>query len=185
MTVIAYRDGVMAADRSTRACGVEFHETRKVARRADGALIGCAGMSAQGRAMRDWFLAGEVGERPGLGEKEEDSTHALIVRPDGRVEVHDMHGRTDAESEFGYHAIGSGFELALGAMAMGASAVRAVEVAIQHGVGRSGRLDFVAQGPMPEALAVLKDVACCGHFRDCAKPDEACVRRAIALGERQ
>lgn len=147
MTVVAYRDGVMAADRSTRSCGVEFHETRKIARRDDGALIGCAGMSTQARAMRAWFLAGEVGDRPSLGDKEEDSTHALIVRPDGRVEVHDMHGWTEAESEWGYYAIGSGFELALGAMAMGADAREAVGVALRHGVGRIGRMDFVVSLP--------------------------------------
>lgn len=144
MTVIAYRDGVMAGDRLTRSCGVEFHETVKVWRRgSDGALIGCAGMTTLADGVRRWFTAGEQGERPSFGTEEDSSVHALIVRPDGSVEIHDMHGWVPVAPGRGFIAIGSGFELALGAMAMGASALEAVNVAIAFGVGRPCQVDVV------------------------------------------
>lgn len=141
MTIVAYRDGVMAADRTTKSCGVEFHETCKVGVRADGLLVGCAGMSSLAEAVRRWFLAGELGDRPSFGKVEADSVHTLVVRPNGAIEVHDMDGMTPVVGDRGFVAVGSGFEIALGAMAMGASAIKAVEICAEFGVGRPGRWD--------------------------------------------
>jgi ATP-dependent protease HslVU (ClpYQ) peptidase subunit len=139
MTTIAFRDGVMAGDRAVKAGNVFIHDTTKVVRRPlDGALCGTCGMSALGAEFRRWFLAGEQGDRPNMGEGDED-IQAMIARADGKIEMHDRLGWSLCESEF--VALGSGQELALGAMAMGASAMQAVEVAARFGVGQITSID--------------------------------------------
>lgn len=130
MTVIVYRDGIMAADRQSTISGVRACEVTKIARReSDGALIGVAGDAALASAYMRWFVAGEQGERPSMHVSADDhkTALALIVRPDGSVEEHSVAGWAPVEGEF--FAYGSGLEAAIAAMHMGADARRAVEIA--------------------------------------------------------
>jgi ATP-dependent protease HslVU (ClpYQ) peptidase subunit len=127
MTVIAYRDGVMAGDSySLAGATIASMATKVLRRQSDGALIGCAGCAMLITGIQDWFLAGENGERPALndGDREAD---ALIARPDGRVEEHNKSGFERLEGPF--FAIGSGIEAALAAMHAGCGAVVAAEIA--------------------------------------------------------
>lgn len=129
MTVIVYRDGIMAADRQSTISGVRACEVKKIARReSDGALIGVAGDAALASAYMRWFVAGEQGERPIMHVSADDhkTALALIVRPDGSVEEHSVAGWVPVEGEF--YAYGSGLEAAIAAMHMGADARRAVEI---------------------------------------------------------
>jgi len=132
----------MAADRATKYGSVVGHEVTKIGRRDDGALCGTAGTSSIAAAFRRWFLAGETEARPSLGDEKED-IHALVVRPNGDVEIHDRMGWTKAEGKF--HAIGSGAEIAFGALAMGATAEQAVRIAAQFGIGSEASIDVLTQ----------------------------------------
>ena len=144
MTVIAYRDGVLAADRFAVAGGVIWcHKTKIVRRAGDGALIGTAGSGPIGERYKAWFLAGgDALRRPSLSQMLDGEAHsagALVVRADGTVEEHCDLAVEIREGAF--HAIGCGAVFALAAMEMGASAARAVEVACRFDVHCGGGVD--------------------------------------------
>lgn len=130
MTTVAYKDGVLAADRAISANG-HIGATRKVNRRkSDGALIGWCGTVSVCQKWAEWFLAGERGTAPGLGSDDESASQVIVVRPDGSVEQYDRYGRAVYDAP--YYAIGSGTDYALGAMAFGATARQAVAAAMKH-----------------------------------------------------
>lgn len=137
MTTICYRDGVLAADRLLSVGTIRDSYLRKVhKRRRDGALIGGAGTSSQLQTAFNWFLAGEEDPRPFLGPCE-----LIIVRPTGLVEYHNRHGSHPMAGNF--FAIGSGSDVAYGALEMGASARKAVEIAARRDAGTSPEMNWV------------------------------------------
>lgn len=157
MTVIAYRDGIMAADRQSTISGVRACEVTKVARRDDGALIGMAGNAGLAAAVFRWFLAGEVGARPPMHMNADEHKTALvvIVRPDGSVEEHGADGWSIVEGPF--FAYGSGLEAAIAAMHMGADARRAVEITNLVTTGCGMGIDVVTNlDEAQNALRVVK-----------------------------
>lgn len=126
MTTIAYRDGIMAADTLITSNGMVDGYHQKIARNAVGDLAGASGNSAKCCAFLAWFSGGEKHEPP---EWDEETGNGLIVRCDGAVELYMQHGRSDLRADF--YAIGSGYQIAIGAMAAGASAKEAVAAAIK------------------------------------------------------
>ena len=130
MTTIAYKDGVMAADRAISGNG-HVGTARKVHRRkSDGALVGGCGDVATIQRWFEWFLAGERGAAPNLGTDDESASMILVVRTTGKVEEYGRYGKCLYEAP--YYALGSGADYALGAMAFGASARQAVAAATKH-----------------------------------------------------
>lgn len=125
MTTIIYRDGVMAGDTAVFDRGTYCGETRKVFRNEAGALLGVCGCMSALAQLRDWFMAGADGDPPEL--KDQDS-EGLLIRPDGVAEWIGA-GRKRIEMAGAYFAIGSGFHVAMGALAAGAPAIRAAEIA--------------------------------------------------------
>jgi hypothetical protein len=138
MTVIAYRDGVMASD--SHACwanGTKLLDDTKVARRR-GHLFGLAGNDIPDLGMAvDWWLDGDG---PYANWSVAGHEFALlVVDPRGRVELVDQARRfTTIVAPF--FAIGSGALCALGAMHAGADARQAVAAAIQWVDGCGGRV---------------------------------------------
>lgn len=124
MTTIAYRDGIMAGDTAVSDRGTYCGQYQKVFAR-DGALMGVCGCLGEVARLRDWFMAGAEGDPPALTDSDSE---ALLITGDGVVEwVGHPNKRMVITGDM--HAIGSGFQLAIGAMAAGASALQAVEVA--------------------------------------------------------
>jgi len=129
VTTIAYsrRHRVMAGDRLSSVSDMVDGECTKVHKRKDGALIGVAGARHIAMSVVRWFLAGEKkASKPSFGDAD-DCCAVVIVRPCGKVEVHDRCGW--AEQEDDYTAIGSGMDFALAALDMGADPARAVTIA--------------------------------------------------------
>lgn len=130
MTTIVWRDGVLAADSqvtqqlSEHGGGFRNGSVQKIHRHR-GFLYGCCGDLLMMERFRDWFHAG-LKEFCPLDECSE----AMIVCPDGRVLVYN--GVLPHRIDGPYYAIGSGRQFALGALALGASAVEAVEAAAVH-----------------------------------------------------
>lgn len=149
MTIIAYRDGVMAADSKGSRNGAWAGYSIKIVKRAhDGALCGADGNANLAAAFRRWFLAGENPDsRPKLSGDDNANAGALIVRPDGSMEEHDANGWHATSGPF--YAIGSGSPEALGAMAAGADARRAVEIAIELDNDCGGKIDVLRLGVQP------------------------------------
>lgn len=120
MTVIAFKDGVLAADSLITADGVRVGYTTKI-RKIGPVLAAGAGTMSFVQAFLDWLATGAEDDPP---ETSGNSEGLLIY--DGRILTWN-----DGWDHFvtPFYAIGSGRYQALGAMAAGASAREAVEAA--------------------------------------------------------
>lgn len=139
MTTIVYRDGIMAAD----SC-VSYNDAKTAAVtkiwEVEGTLIGVSGsLSALAMVRSVVTDAGSIW--PAMARDEHCS--GIMVAPSGVIHFVGSNGipiEVDAE----FHAIGSGAELAIGAMAAGASAAEAVKIAIQYDCFSAGPIDILS-----------------------------------------
>lgn len=141
MTTIAYRDGVMAADTASwDSNGVYFGRLRKLTRLDDGRVLGGCGSASMVLRVVNWLNGG--GDKPVPDdEKPADRFQAIIAAPSGLVVYVDP-SLTEIECHPGeFTAIGSGREVALGAMAVGASAADAVRAATEFDQGSRPPID--------------------------------------------
>lgn len=125
MTTVAYRDGVMAGDTALTDRGVYCAATPKVFRNDAGDLFGFAGCLVDLSRAVPWFLEGAIGNPP---EFRSEDSEGLLVHADGTAEWLGGNGRRVVMSA-DFFALGSGFKVAMGALAAGATAERAVEIA--------------------------------------------------------
>lgn len=139
MTVIVYRDGVMASDTMCRRGGLKTYGEVKMVRGADGSVHGGSGSVGAFSKYVEWVKGGEVGEMPLPGRDSEghQSFGVMVARPDGSVWLLDEHALT---LDVAPCAAGSGAEIAYGALFMGASAADAVRAAIHHADGCGGEV---------------------------------------------
>jgi hypothetical protein len=140
VTTIAYKNGVFASDsrvtRSSDAGGTTVFKTEKLFRKAVTGADGCvgevilatAGESSAGMVFVDWYGSGR--EPPELLVHGDADFTVLVLSKDGLFE-YDKWCRAEKVLE-PFYAIGSGSNIAIGAMEMGASAVRAVEIACRR-----------------------------------------------------
>lgn len=133
MTVVAYRDGVLAADSAASDGDTIAHDIKKCWR-IRGNLIGCAGFVTDITKFILWFRDGaDEDEFPKMRD-----LSALMVTPDAKIYSYDQLGPAPTECTSKYVAMGSGGAIALGAMYAGADAVTAVKAAIKHSHGCAG-----------------------------------------------
>lgn len=137
MTTIAYRAGVLAGDTlASRGLTAYRMAMTKVSQGLDGRMGAACGSASFCEAWKAW-ITGQSDERPEPRSEGDECDTGLLVRPDGRVEIHEAGGFWVFEGE--YYAVGSGRDQALGAMHAGASAEAAVEAAMAHDVYSGGR----------------------------------------------
>jgi ATP-dependent protease HslVU (ClpYQ) peptidase subunit len=98
-----------------------------------GWLIGAAGATAQCNMMMGWFEAGaDPNKFPHALQKEDGfAAHMIAISPQGVVHKYEF-VPFPIIFEDTFYASGSGRDLAIGALAMGADAVRAAEVACTY-----------------------------------------------------
>lgn len=148
MTVIAYRNGVMAGDSLwTGDKGMVLNKKGKVTKFDTGALYGASGACDDRELMAR--LAGveyewQLPSCKELVDMDADNVVALFVLPDGS-----MWFVATGEEEGGvvavqgdYAAVGCGAPIALGAMWHNASALMAVRAAIEHNAYCRGPITF-------------------------------------------
>lgn len=121
----------MASDtRAYAGFNTSLGEKRKIRRMDDGTLIGCSSnVPGLSEAVLNWY---ESGADPEKSPKAAETNFALlVVRPNGEAfyakDEFFLSGPLSAE----FFAIGSGEGAAHGALRMGASAERAVEIAAE------------------------------------------------------
>lgn len=151
MTVIAYRDGVIAAERritfEDKSDGAWVLDNEpKLFRFFIGtrreAILGLAGSSGPGVEYMKWFAKGSRGDAP-------DATGAeiLVLNRDG---IHVVEGAschlTPVQGPF--YAVGCGACPALAAFYMGATAVQAVEIACKLNPYCGGQIDSMQIGTL-------------------------------------
>ena len=150
MTTIAYKNGILAADKQAQY-GTFAHPVCKIRRLKDGSIAGGSGEVAFIQQMFEWLDAGaDPAAFPTDQRDKEDWQPILVVRPDGRIQVYE---RTPypVESESPIFAIGSGRDYALMAMHLGKSAPEAVELASRFDRGTGSQVDTLT---LPQPLKV-------------------------------
>ncbi|WP_045366102.1 hypothetical protein [Methyloceanibacter caenitepidi] len=143
MTVIAYRDGVLAADTAC-SCGSRVVEGMvKIARRKDGVLgAACGAASFVGEWLK--WVTGERDDQPKPSVIDKDGTCSgtgFLFHPSGLITVFDDEGSFDLLPR--YYAAGGGDAVALGAMFVGADAEAAVRAAIEHNAHCAGDISVL------------------------------------------
>lgn len=136
MTVITYRDGVMACDSAWSLDDTVVTRQNKITRFETGALYGAAGDSDDRtlvRLLAKVTRASEIPSRAALAEIPND-IGALFVLPSGAVFMIDT-GKDDpgmCPVRHPFATVGSGKKLAFGAMAAGATAREAAAIAARY-----------------------------------------------------
>lgn len=125
MTTIVYSQGILATDSACSAGGTMIGTLRKMARNAQGYLVATAGATLSCAAVMRWVEHGMDEPGPSI---DDDEFSALLIRPDGTVCLLGGDG-IQVPIDAPYHVLGSGRDIALGALAMGASAENAVQIA--------------------------------------------------------
>jgi ATP-dependent HslUV protease subunit HslV len=140
MTIIAWRDGVIAADTGHWQGPIDVGPVQKLKRLADGTIYGCAGDCSDIREFEEWADMGfPTVEKP---PKFEDFA-AVLMKPDGTVwQTDGLRPPYAMPGEFG--AVGIAERFALGCLAMGASPEQAVAKAIQYCAYCSGEVVVVS-----------------------------------------
>lgn len=133
MTTIAWDGKTIAADRRSSYHG---NPSKKLRRMKDGSVCGGAGESEAIRQAIS-FLDNDRDSMPSKGEQT-----ILRVFADGRAEyTHELGERMAIELP--YFAIGTGRDYAMGALAMGATAQQAVEIASRFDSDSGGGVDVL------------------------------------------
>lgn len=132
MTVIAFDGRTLAADKQATEGGLR-HVTTKIKRiekgKFKGYLMAGAGCTSQANHMMAWFeLGAEPESFPKYQDTEDLSAQLLVISPSKEILRFDFNPIPCVFYDEIY-AMGSGRDVAMGAMAMGADAKQAVEVA--------------------------------------------------------
>lgn len=132
MTVIAWDGKALAADRQATANGVlhTITKIRKITKgKKKGWLIANAGSAATGGLLMDWFESGAVPSQFPYEYQTKDGFAATLIAisPEGLIHKYE-HLPLPIVFEDDFYADGSGKEMAMGAMAMGADAETACQV---------------------------------------------------------
>lgn len=151
MTTLAYRNGVLAFD-TQMSCGSLKRRVTKAFKLKDGTLFGITGSVTDGLKLRRWAESGYKGDAPSIDS--ESGVDCIHVRHDGVFLLDNDLELIRITDEFA--ALGSGGHVATGAMAMGASALKAVEIAAEFDAGTSAPFESLTLQPKPAKAAKLK-----------------------------
>ena len=140
MTTVAYDGKTLAADR--RMNGWEV--VGKIFPLGDGRYFSGAGAYDDIAEVAAWIAGGcKKSSKPDVSEDEKDDNSCYVIAsPEGLWWVSTPHLR-QIKSNNTIYATGTGAAYALGAMAMGASAKRAVEIASQFDPQTGSGVDVV------------------------------------------
>ena len=135
MTTICFRNGILAADTRAYSGGkAPIGQKTKIFHNAELKLACGCSTTAVGFGERFWmWLTGAIGDKDFKDSQPEDAFTALTIQ-DGEVFIYENSPFPTGPLTADYFAIGSGRDIALGAMEMGASAPEAVRVACKHDV---------------------------------------------------
>lgn len=140
MTVVCYRDGIMASDSLITADLTRHGSIEKISINKAGWIGGTAGLIVTCEVFHAWLKAGASGVFTGTTAG--DDFAAILISPSGVMyHVDDTGRRCKVKSDF--MSIGSGCDFALGAMQHGANAIRAVEAAIALSTNCGGEIQII------------------------------------------
>jgi len=139
MSILAYDGKIIAADRQATRGGSRC--TCKKLLKVDGIVVGWVGVQVHGLVMMDWFFSGaKPSEFPDLGEERESCTRLIVATRRGLDVYEQSHRAMSYVDKF--QAFGSGMDLAMGAMAAGASAIEAVKITCKYDINCGMGVDW-------------------------------------------
>lgn len=145
MTTIAYRDGVIVADtwetHESFAAGTRRHTCCKLFRKTVNdkpVILGTAGGSYGGMLFVDWYGSGKEPNEFFYHMDLDEDFDVLILDQTGLYVSNRFCRPIKIEEKF--YAVGSGSKAALAAMIMGASALKAVQIAVKLDPYTGGKL---------------------------------------------
>lgn len=142
MTTVAYKSGVMAADRMACEGNTKYGRMTKI-HRSRGYLLGFSGAADVAMALLRWFENGaDPAEWPDPHGEDRTEASMLVVSPAGSVMCYERFP-VPLIMEQEYHAIGSGRDFALAVMHMGHDPIKAVEVACELDAFSGGGIDVI------------------------------------------
>jgi 20S proteasome alpha/beta subunit len=148
MTTIAWDGVTLASDKRANLDGSRLTVT-KIRRGRSGNLVGVSGTFALAEDVFAWLCNG--GLRP-IGQATDRVWCPTIeITKDGQIYRHEQWGRFLIEDRF--YAVGSGADFARAAMALGKTAVEAVELASRFDTSTGDGIDLLALQPLPRAAA--------------------------------
>ncbi len=139
MTIIAYRDGILAADTFVWSGSITIGTTTKIIKAPDGWMAGTAGDSYAGECFRRWVMNRRTPE----WSNDIENFTGLLIDPNGNVLSYDSKYKGPSHAIASFYAIGSGYEVAIGAMSAGASAEEAARIAIERCSHCGGMIDVL------------------------------------------
>lgn len=133
MTAIAWDGKTLAADSYVYAGNViSYRNAMKIKRLKNGNLAGASGDYSAALEFLEWAEEKKKDEYP-----KGDINGLIVLKKTGWVEKYDL-GFSGFQK--GFWAIGAGFELCMGAMASGATALEAVYIATKYHILCGGRV---------------------------------------------
>lgn len=136
MTTIVYRAGIVAADSlAVRGDMAAPEKVEKLWRTASGGVAAITGTYAFAESARSWI---DFGKKDWEKPKFDSDTRIIEFLTDGRILEHDADGMGRTTPLEDYYAWGSGRDFAYGALAAGATARQAVEIAAKFDLMTGG-----------------------------------------------
>jgi hypothetical protein len=132
MTTVAWDGKTLAVDRQGTTGGDRAYATTKLRRISDGRVAAFSGAIENGLLLCEWADAGTIKDNWPSCQKSDDFCTLIVAGPDGVFQYESLPIAQRIEGD--QMAWGSGAKYALGAMAHGADAVQAVEIAARFDV---------------------------------------------------
>jgi len=139
MTVVAWDGAVLAADRMM-PMGSVVYSVCKIRVVSSGIVLAATGDAVTCNLLMEWYEAGADRDQYPRPAKPDMEADLIVAKPDGTL-WHSCGGPTFDEIKQNFAAFGMGAGVAVGAMAAGANAVRAVQIASEHASGCGGGYD--------------------------------------------
>jgi 20S proteasome alpha/beta subunit len=139
VTVLVWDGVTLAADKRAVSSGLFFTVTK--IRKINDCLVGISDTYSCGLLMMKWFEGGAEMEKYPKPQEDKDRWSAMVVITPERKIIKYEQDPIGFEIEEKKFAFGSGRDYALGAMEMGADAVRAVEIASKFESGCGNGID--------------------------------------------
>ena len=128
MTIIVWDGKTLAADKQATNSGLKRAVTKIY--NINGNLVGFSGDWDYAQSMKQWLQDGAYPDKfPKHQEDDNKWVGVLLVTPDKKVYKYERSSTPMDFTEGGCMCIGSGRDFAFGALAMGADAKKAVEIA--------------------------------------------------------
>lgn len=145
MTVIVWDGNTMAADKQITIGSLKLAGTKIF--KINECLVGFSGDFDFAQSMKFWFENGGQPEKYPANQSDETRwVGMLVVTPELKVYKYERSPYPMDMTEAGVYAFGSGREFALGAIAMGADAIKAVQVASRYDTGCGFGVDVLRIG---------------------------------------